>query len=708
MKVFILVIEGADYGAQLRNYALFKAIEEIGHEPICIAWRQNYINSRICPFKKFSNQYLNLYKSHYLQKDLCNHILDDSMVILSVRSNFNRSCWLKSPEQPFLRYFGDFISGSKILVSISSHFALLDIPLSISRDFKGLLQRFDGLSVDSNAEAEFINKHFSINAKVLLDPIFMLSSDSYDQLFDGESVSLPFDGVPFIAYMVVDDIWGLNISKLSLGSKKIFNINTLEDGLNFNDVSTWLFYIKKSEMVISDCFYCIAFAIIFNIPFVALVNSNDDNNAIIALLKKLNLQHLIKSTLLEIDGLDLKSSINWEAINTIIHDGGLAYYSFLRSSFNINPKLKYIYKNKKLEHIRHKKEMVYIKQIFPIDEYTVQKKRIETKRRFFRILLKILVDKRKYKKLKRDYKQFFSDSQSQIIRLIGKYYLKDSYSEKLAVKERFMIKGEDNENAISLHFWNWKRNNKYNVGDLLSTYIVEKISNRRVVWTSAETPNKLCAVGSLISEKMLLSGGHFWGSGCRVLTNNRNMLVYNKPVKFYSVRGPITRDFVLSRGFECPEIYGDPALLLPEFYPRRNTKKYKLGLVCHINHRFLLNYDEGIYFIDILRSSDNMLSIVDDICKCESILSSSLHGIIIANAYGIPARWFTVKGFALEPYVKYHDYFLSVKMPIQEPLIFNEDTFITQDIIKSTDKTVDLKINLNRLKDSFPYDLCNS
>ena len=257
---------------------------------------------------------------------------------------------------------------------------------------------------------------------------------------------------------------------------------------------------------------------------------------------------------------------------------------------------------------------------------------------------------------------------------------------------------------IKLYYWNKNFNGKYNVGDIFSKYIVEKLSGKKVIYCSKDDPDKLCAIGSIISSKTLQSGGTFWGSGALVESIN----FFNSNLNITAVRGPLTRNMLINTGYKCPDIYGDPALILPEFYtlpPNKTKKIYKLGIVCHWRHLNKLNYDNDILFIDILREETKITEFIDDICSCEKIISSSLHGIIIANAYGIPAKWFIIDNLPLEgsPYKKFYDYFISVNMPIQQPLILDENCFITNKIKLNMDMTVDLKINLNKLKEAFPY-----
>ena len=71
-------------------------------------------------------------------------------------------------------------------------------------------------------------------------------------------------------------------------------------------------------------------------------------------------------------------------------------------------------------------------------------------------------------------------------------------------------------------------------------------------------------------------------------------------------------------------------------------KRYDLGVVCHLNHKNMLTFSEDIKLINIERGVDEIESFVDEICECRRIVSSSLHGIIVAHAYGIPARQFSL------------------------------------------------------------------
>jgi Polysaccharide pyruvyl transferase. len=114
---------------------------------------------------------------------------------------------------------------------------------------------------------------------------------------------------------------------------------------------------------------------------------------------------------------------------------------------------------------------------------------------------------------------------------------------------------------------------------------------------------------------------------------------------------------------------------MPSFYTPAVAKKYKLGIIPHWRHQQSVQCGEDVKFIDILRDSKGVEAFADDVCECEAILSSSLHGVITAYAYGIPARYIQIEGLPLEGSegLKFADFFKSVRMPVQEPLLLKQN-----------------------------------
>lgn len=213
-----------------------------------------------------------------------------------------------------------------------------------------------------------------------------------------------------------------------------------------------------------------------------------------------------------------------------------------------------------------------------------------------------------------------------------------------------------------------------NWGDDINVWLIEVMTGKKVIPAKmlffSSIRKKYCVIGtvipSFVNNKTLI-----WGSGYGL----ENVNMKRKPAKVLAVRGPMTRQYLLSQSVDCPAIFGDPALLLPKYYqPHVTTKKNKIGVVLH--HRDwdvmgcaeLARLQSEALVIDLTRY-ERWTDVIDEICSCDLILSSSLHGLIVSDAYGIP-NLFMEFCWKHGSHFKYQDYFSSVGKPWVEPLCF--------------------------------------
>jgi pyruvyltransferase len=240
-----------------------------------------------------------------------------------------------------------------------------------------------------------------------------------------------------------------------------------------------------------------------------------------------------------------------------------------------------------------------------------------------------------------------------------------------------------------------------NFGDALNPILIEKISQKKVIWTATHVDSthvKYMVIGSILQwadDRTMV-----WGSGFMCNSNKLN----TKPKKICAVRGPLTREKLLSQDIECPEVYGDPALLYPRFYPSNTSKKYKLGLVPHYvdkDHPWLKEISHKNSDVLIIDIQNNVNRVVDDINSCETIASSSLHGIIIADAYDIPSTWIELSDKVVGKGFKFRDYFLSVNRRDISPLRINEGISLNK--IYDQFSEYKIRIDLDLLYNSCPF-----
>lgn len=249
--------------------------------------------------------------------------------------------------------------------------------------------------------------------------------------------------------------------------------------------------------------------------------------------------------------------------------------------------------------------------------------------------------------------------------------------------------------------------NNQNWGDDVSYTLSEIISKKTAIPYEYSIKSKIfgkenfVVIGSIITW-MVNDKSIVWGSG--VISPNQELLC--KPSKVLAVRGPLTRKYLIDRSVECPEVYGDPALLFPKYYSPKIEKKHKIGIIPHRNHienidflRLKSNCD--LKFIDIVNYG-HWENFIDQILECDVILSSSLHGIIISDAYDIPNVWISPKELDYNERFKYLDYYLSVGKSIEKPLVI-DSSIVLKNIEDNLLMWKPILINLNNLINSCPF-----
>jgi len=233
-------------------------------------------------------------------------------------------------------------------------------------------------------------------------------------------------------------------------------------------------------------------------------------------------------------------------------------------------------------------------------------------------------------------------------------------------------------NMIYAYWWY-----EENFGDALTPYLLKRLSGKKVIYTCWHRPyfkveakrllnnithfkkydfRRLCwpvknkpvvmGVGSIL----WLSQPNYqiWGSGFLRAKDTF------KGGKIYAVRGIYSARKLVGMGYPKCNVYGDPALLLPLIY-KPKKKKEGVGIVPHYTEYEDFKKKYPVHKI-INLNTYNIEKTIDEICSCNYILSTSLHGIIVAHAYGIPALWVKKKQLATDDF-KFKDYLSSVNLP---------------------------------------------
>lgn len=200
-----------------------------------------------------------------------------------------------------------------------------------------------------------------------------------------------------------------------------------------------------------------------------------------------------------------------------------------------------------------------------------------------------------------------------------------------------------------------------NFGDLLSKPIIEKILNEKVVQVSDENANFL-GIGSVLDpiNETFKDVKWIWGSG--YLREGESM--NRDDVTVIAARGKLTQARL---GSDVP--LGDPGLLVSKFFPKSEKSDDVVGVVSHFLDRDDLAFekwkaDSNFRFIDV---NQNPEQVIKEITSCKIIVSTSLHGLIVADSFGIPNFW-----AKLSPNVgtyKFMDYYSGVGKKVEDSVV---------------------------------------
>ena len=281
-------------------------------------------------------------------------------------------------------------------------------------------------------------------------------------------------------------------------------------------------------------------------------------------------------------------------------------------------------------------------------------------------------------------------------------------------RNRYILNREDwpaKNNRVNLNWWmrSYGDGDRYNLGDWLSKIIVDEMLTRKGL--SADSPVKgtrhLAAIGSVLLWKNAYQDITVWGSG--LLTDGlgngkrrmRNLLIHHlmHRVDVRSVRGPETGRLLRHIGIRCPEIYGDPAILLPEFYTPQTKEMRAYNIIPHHSDR--AGYSERPEFVDII--TDDWQATVSQICSAKLNICGSLHALIISEAYGIPAILLLPdQGGKKKPttLLKYKDYYLST-----ERAAFPIASTVEEALSMEPAPLPELEALRKKQMEVFPYDL---
>ena len=221
-----------------------------------------------------------------------------------------------------------------------------------------------------------------------------------------------------------------------------------------------------------------------------------------------------------------------------------------------------------------------------------------------------------------------------------------------------------------------------NFGDAACPLLIERLFNCKVVHAHYRDA-ELFAIGSILGKiapdrhnflksllKPLLPEIMVWGSG--FMYPPKAGVVPVRRFKVAALRGERSKaelERVTGMHFQVPT--GDAGLLFNRLLDAPVEKKYTLGVIPHYRELGMAEYERiaaavpGAKIISVL---DPVEKIIREIAECETVVSSSLHGLIAADALNVPNRRLRHSGKVRGGDFKYDDYYSAFPVSPGAPL----------------------------------------
>jgi len=215
-----------------------------------------------------------------------------------------------------------------------------------------------------------------------------------------------------------------------------------------------------------------------------------------------------------------------------------------------------------------------------------------------------------------------------------------------------------------------------NFGDALAPLLLERFAGIKVEWDTISHAS-VASIGSILEHIPPMWDGYVLGSG--KLMENARLHLHTNTAHILSVRGPLS-----AQGLRGSFTLGDPGILANELVGPQE-KQWDLGIVPHWEDDDLVPRFTGIiperYTCKVINPHDEPLDILRQIGACRRVVTSSLHGMITADAFGIPRRVEMCSKLEKDGgNFKFRDYSASIQTPFEVGKMTEPSRFRIEDV----------------------------
>lgn len=363
-----LNVFNGNYGGVLQAYALQQAIAALGHEPWTDESRPVALAGRV---KRALKPHVRLLPARYVPLRLAAPVVNARLEDF-VRRNLQLVDLYqgrRSPAEADVRRFDAFVVGSDQVwrhdyADVPSY--LLDFTVGMSvprvayaasfgtsgldgyrpdlvRRTTFLAQQLTAVSVREDTAVTLCHDRWGVQATHVLDPTMLLTSDHYRSVID--RCLLPEIPEPFLYSFTLDDSldkqalvrsvahrMGVDVRRaLPAPVPSFAEVRRRPETYQKPPVEEWLRGFAEAEVVITDSFHGTVLSILFEKPFLTIVNPSRGRARFTSLLTAFGLMdHLVEPGTGTVD----VPTVDWSAVREVLEPWRAQSRSFLAGALN--------------------------------------------------------------------------------------------------------------------------------------------------------------------------------------------------------------------------------------------------------------------------------------------------------------------------------------------------------------------------------------
>lgn len=331
---------GVNYGGILQNYALQTVLKKMGHHPITInRWENNptsWFNKQFYYFKlenifyknnfNFLRNNVNLTRRLDADKKFYNHFkknIYDAFVVGSDQT------WRPKFSPNIDNYFLDFLTNKKInsirTLAYASSFGTAEWEFTDiqTHNAKVLVKQFDAVSVREDSGVDLCKNYLGIEAELVLDPTMLVDIDDYRKLYANKNFGKRAGIFVYVLDTKDENDQIINHIAHQLNLKIFRNqpqsaVNSNEKtvkGRKYPPLESWIKAFDDAKFIVTDSFHGTVFSILYNKPFIAIVNKKRGASRFTSLLQKLGLENRLIEDITGVNEKLLSEKIDYFTVN---------------------------------------------------------------------------------------------------------------------------------------------------------------------------------------------------------------------------------------------------------------------------------------------------------------------------------------------------------------------------------------------------------